>query len=121
MIINIGTFDRFIRIAIGVLVTCATPVLFPQTGWIDWAGVVLVITGLVGICPVYWILDISTARPTDKDYFGCNRGLACTDVRRGPQGLMGQLFDDITCSIGIGPDETLKPEDQKTGRETEIR
>ena len=64
---NIGTADRIVRIVIGVLlIAFAIPVGFPATGWnwVGWIGFVPILTALVGWCPLYSMLGLSTcARP----------------------------------------------------------
>ena len=60
---NVGSADRVIRLVIGiVLIAYAIPLGFPDTGWnwVGWIGVVPIITALVGNCPAYSILGIST-------------------------------------------------------------
>lgn len=62
---NVGTIDRVLRVAIGLLlIAYAIPLGFPQTGWnwTGWVGVVPLITGLVGMCPAYRLLGISSCR-----------------------------------------------------------
>ena len=63
MLKNVGSIDRVIRIGIGlVLIAYAIPLGFPNTGWnwVGWIGVVPIITALVGSCPAYSILGVST-------------------------------------------------------------
>jgi len=60
---NVGSADRIIRIVIGlVLIAYAIPLGFPSTGWnwVGWIGVVPIVTALVGNCPAYSILGVST-------------------------------------------------------------
>ena len=60
---NVGSIDRIIRVVIGlVLIAYAIPLGFPSTGWnwVGWIGVVPIITALVGTCPAYSILGMST-------------------------------------------------------------
>ena len=60
---NVGTIDRIIRIVIGlVLIAYAIPLGFPSTSWnwVGWIGIVPIITALVGNCPAYSILGMST-------------------------------------------------------------
>ncbi len=63
MTVNVGTVDRVVRVVIGLLlIAYAIPVGFPDTGWnwVGWIGVVPLLTGVVGICPAYSLLGIST-------------------------------------------------------------
>ena len=60
---NVGTFDRFVRIAIGIaLIAFAWGYIAPGTGWnwIGWIGVVPLLTALFGICPAYSLFGLST-------------------------------------------------------------
>jgi hypothetical protein len=57
---NEGTMDRALRVIIGlVLVVMAARGLY--TPW-TWIGVVPLLTGLVGLCPLYSLLGVSTCR-----------------------------------------------------------
>jgi hypothetical protein len=58
---NVGTIDRVIRIVVG-LVLLALFVFYPAASWRYWAliGLIPLVTGLVGTCPIYSILGIST-------------------------------------------------------------
>lgn len=52
-----------LRIIVGVvLIAYATPLGFPHTGWnwTGWIGVVPPLTALVGSCPLYSMLGVST-------------------------------------------------------------
>ena len=60
---NIGLIDRIARIVIGVfLIAYAIPLGFAQTGWnwVGWIGVVPLATAIVGVCPLYSVLGLST-------------------------------------------------------------
>lgn len=55
---NVGAYDRVFRVALGlVLLTIAF--VGPQTPW-GYLGIVPLVTGLVGTCPLYMMLGIST-------------------------------------------------------------
>ena len=63
MIHNVGMADRVFRIVLGVLlIAFAIPLGFPATSWnwVGWIGVVPILTALVGWCPFYAMLDMST-------------------------------------------------------------
>ena len=48
MTTNVGTFDRIVRIAVGVLlIAYAIPLGFSHTGWnwVGWVGIVPIVTG----------------------------------------------------------------------------
>lgn len=55
---NEGTIDRVLRIILG-LVLLSLLFVGPQTWW-GLIGLVPLLTGLMGSCPVYSILGIST-------------------------------------------------------------
>ncbi|MCU4655166.1 DUF2892 domain-containing protein [Roseibacterium sp. SDUM158016] len=55
---NEGNLDRALRIIAG-LVLISLVFIGPQTPW-GWIGVVPLLTGLVGMCPLYSILGINT-------------------------------------------------------------
>lgn len=57
---NEGTVDRVLRVIVGlVLIALALTGVFSPWGWV---GVVPLVTGLVGVCPVYSIFGIRTCR-----------------------------------------------------------
>ncbi len=58
---NVGTIDRVIRVVAGALLLIAFFML-PDAGW-RYAlliGIVPLVTGLFGTCPIYSVLGIST-------------------------------------------------------------
>jgi hypothetical protein len=55
---NEGNLDRGLRIIVG-LILLSMVFVGPQTVW-GWIGLVPLITGLVGTCPVYSVLGIRT-------------------------------------------------------------
>ncbi len=60
--VNEGTIDRVLRVALGI----ALVALALTKGWMwAWIGVVPILTGATGICPLYSIFGISTC-PTKK-------------------------------------------------------
>lgn len=60
MIRNVGTLDRTLRITAGlVLVGLA---LTGTVGWWGWLGLVPIATGLIGWCPPYSLLGITTCK-----------------------------------------------------------
>ncbi|WP_331254771.1 DUF2892 domain-containing protein [Methylobacterium currus] len=62
MIANIGTIDRSLRIVLGLaLLISAYDVLTGVWVWLAAAiGAVLMVTALIGTCPAYSLLGIST-------------------------------------------------------------
>jgi hypothetical protein len=55
---NVGAIDKSIRIGVGLLLILLT--LIGTIGWWGWIGVVPLATGLLGSCPAYALLGIST-------------------------------------------------------------
>jgi len=55
---NEGTIDRVLRVVVGAGVLSLVFV-GPQTAW-GWIGIVPLLTGIVGYCPAYSLLGIST-------------------------------------------------------------
>lgn len=60
---NIGLVDRIVRIVLGLaLIAFALGLVGPATGfnWLGWIGVVPLVTAIVGSCPLYSLLRLST-------------------------------------------------------------
>ena len=55
---NVGKVDRIIRVVLGVLLI--GNVFYALESPIGWLGVILLITGIAGICPLYSLLGINT-------------------------------------------------------------
>lgn len=65
---NVGGIDRALRIVLGaVLLAYALRLGFPATGYnhLGWLGLIPLVTGLIGFCPVYAVAEISTRSPSD--------------------------------------------------------
>ena len=62
--INMGTVDRAARIIVG-LVLLALIFVGPQTWW-GLIGFIPLVTGLVGSCPAYSLLGMSTCPAKQK-------------------------------------------------------
>ena len=58
MQVNEGTLDRALRIALGVVLVAAAFV--GALGPWAWVGVVPLVTGFLGMCPLYRLLGIDT-------------------------------------------------------------
>lgn len=61
---NIGGIDRVLRIIVG-LVLLSLVFVGPQTPW-GWLGLILIGTALLGWCPPYALLGISTCPRKDR-------------------------------------------------------
>jgi len=60
MKLNVGGIDRILRIVVGAALVAATAMgQLPVWGWI---GVIPLVTGLVGFCPLYPLLGVSTKK-----------------------------------------------------------
>lgn len=55
---NEGTIDRVLRVVAGLGIL-SLAFVGPQTAW-GYVGLVPLVTGLVGFCPLYAMLGIST-------------------------------------------------------------
>ncbi|MGL5115412.1 MAG: YgaP family membrane protein [Beijerinckiaceae bacterium] len=63
MTTNVGTIDRIVRVIAGLaLIAFALGYIMPGTGWnwVGWIGVVPILTALIGSCPAYSLLGVST-------------------------------------------------------------
>ena len=58
---NVGGIDRVIRIVVGI-VLLALVFVGPRTAW-GYIGLIPLITGSFGYCPLYQVLGTSTKRP----------------------------------------------------------
>lgn len=61
---NVGKTDRLIRVVLGILLI--GNVFFALQHPIGWVGVVLLVTGIAGICPLYSLLGINTKSAAEK-------------------------------------------------------
>jgi hypothetical protein len=55
---NVGGIDKTLRIVVGVILI-ALVFVGPQTVW-GWIGLVPLLTGLVGFCPIYKLFGLSS-------------------------------------------------------------
>jgi Protein of unknown function (DUF2892) len=55
---NVGSIDRILRVVVG-LALLSLVFFGPQTPW-GWIGVVPLLTALVGFCPAYRLIGLST-------------------------------------------------------------
>jgi hypothetical protein len=57
---NVGSVDRVLRVLVGLLLMGLAA--GGTIGWWGWLGVVPLLTGLVGWCPPYAMLGLSTCK-----------------------------------------------------------
>jgi hypothetical protein len=57
---NVGTIDRVLRVALGVILIGLT--VFGVIGVWGWIGVVPLVTGIFRFCPAYSLLGIKTCK-----------------------------------------------------------
>lgn len=57
---NEGTIDRLVRMTLG-LALIALVFMGPQTP-LGWLGLVPLLTGLVGFCPLYRLIGVNSCR-----------------------------------------------------------
>ncbi|MNN93822.1 hypothetical protein D3C81_2123460 [compost metagenome] len=55
---NVGGIDRVLRILVGIVLIALA--VTDTVGWWGWLGLVPLFTGVVGFCPLYPILGLST-------------------------------------------------------------
>jgi len=61
---NVGGIDKILRIAVGAVLLILA-IMGVGTPW-TWIGVVPLVTGLIGFCPLYTILGINTCPVNPK-------------------------------------------------------
>ncbi|WP_066554462.1 YgaP family membrane protein [Croceicoccus bisphenolivorans] len=57
---NEGKIDRALRVLVG-LVLIALVFVGPQTAW-GWLGLIPLLTGLFGFCPLYGLIGVNTCK-----------------------------------------------------------
>ncbi len=57
---NEGIIDRVLRVGLGVALI-ALVFVGPQTPW-GWLGLVPLLTGLVGFCPLYRLVGVNSCK-----------------------------------------------------------
>jgi hypothetical protein len=65
MSMNIGFTDRVIRFTLGLLLLSLVLLLDDHTRWIGLIGLIPLVTSMMGICPLYTALGISTCKPDE--------------------------------------------------------
>ena len=57
---NVGKVDRWIRIVVGVLVMSLLVFVSGPARWFGLLGLIPLITGLFGFCPLYLLFHLNT-------------------------------------------------------------
>jgi Inner membrane protein YgaP-like, transmembrane domain len=60
MNLNVGAVDKVVRIVVGVGLLSLILVLEGNVRWFGLIGIVPLVTGLIGYCPLYAVLGLST-------------------------------------------------------------
>jgi len=60
MLRNVGGVDRWLRIAVGLVLIAGAFVVPGAWRWIAAPGTILIVTAVVRFCPAYWLLRIRT-------------------------------------------------------------
>jgi len=58
MTVNEGNVDRVLRVLVGLLLI-ALVFVGPKSAW-GWIGLIPLITGLIGFCPLYRLVGLNT-------------------------------------------------------------
>jgi hypothetical protein len=64
---NVGKVDRIIRVVVGIILV--GNVFYALHHPVGWVGVVLIVTGIIGKCPLYSILGLNTRPLSEKAGF----------------------------------------------------
>ena len=64
MLKNVGSWDRILRVVVGVLLIAYALGMFGpgQYTWLGWIGIVPLLTSFMGTCPAYSIFGLSTKK-----------------------------------------------------------
>ena len=64
---NVGTIDRTLRVVVGVVLLVTIFLIDGPAQWIGLVGLVPLLTGLVGTCPIYRLIGVNTcATPASR-------------------------------------------------------
>jgi hypothetical protein len=66
MKLNVGGIDKTVRIAAGIALLSLLVLLEGSIRWVGLVGIVPLVTGLVGYCPLYSLLGVSTCPENAK-------------------------------------------------------
>jgi hypothetical protein len=57
---NVGSIDRAVRVLLGLALLSAFFLVAGPLRWLALAGLVLLVTAAIGVCPLYSVLGINT-------------------------------------------------------------
>lgn len=57
---NVGSIDRVIRVILGIVVLSLLFIIEGNLKWLGLIGLIPLITGLIGYCPIYTLFKTST-------------------------------------------------------------
>jgi hypothetical protein len=66
MKLNVGGVDKVVRIALGIALLSLVVLLEGSVRWVGLVGIVPLVTGLVGYCPLYAVLGIDSCPANTK-------------------------------------------------------
>jgi hypothetical protein len=65
---NVGTTDKWIRIAAGIILLVLIFVIKSDWRWLGLIGVIPLGTAFLNFCPIYKLLGLSTVKGEKKNY-----------------------------------------------------
>ncbi|MEQ9333730.1 DUF2892 domain-containing protein [Thalassobaculum sp.] len=57
---NVGTVDRVLRVVAGAALLAVALLVAHPYAWLGWIGVIPILTGILGFCPAYRLIGLST-------------------------------------------------------------
>lgn len=63
---NVGTVDRAVRVALGIAFVSLFFIFDSPLRWLGLIGVIALVTALIGYCPLYSLLGISSCSVNAK-------------------------------------------------------
>lgn len=64
---NVGSADKAVRIVAGLVILSALVLVEGPLSWLGLIGLVPLLTGIAGSCPLYTVFGFSTCRRVDQD------------------------------------------------------
>ena len=57
---NVGTIDRVLRVVAGAALIAVALLVTHPYAWLGWIGAIPILTGILGFCPAYRLIGLST-------------------------------------------------------------